>query len=98
MKGQWFYFVNYQGIRDKVGNPGVTDSPVTISLATLTGYFPDGVSAPDGTPESALYSVPDAMMYFDPSYSHYAADVAYCQAKYDNIGTCALNPLSQPLT
>jgi hypothetical protein len=31
-KNKWFYFLNYEGIRDKVGNPGVYDSPVTQSL------------------------------------------------------------------
>ncbi|MBV9574715.1 MAG: carboxypeptidase regulatory-like domain-containing protein, partial [Acidobacteriales bacterium] len=97
-KDKWFYFLNYEGIRDKVGNPGVVDSPVTTSLASLTSFFPDGVSAPDGTPESALYSVPDAITYFDPSYKNYAADVAYCQNNYDNFSTCALNPLSLQLT
>ncbi|HST09552.1 MAG TPA: TonB-dependent receptor [Terriglobales bacterium] len=97
-KDKWFYFVNYEGIRDKVGNPGVVDSPVTKSLASLTSQFPDGVSAPDGTPESALYSVPDAITYFDPTYVNYAADVAYCQNNFDNISTCTLNPLSQQLT
>jgi len=97
-KNKWFYFVNYEGIRDKVGNPGVVDSPVTSSLASRTDWFPDGVSAADGTPESANYSVPDAITYFDPSYVNYAADVAYCQANYDNINVCSLNPLSQQLT
>ena len=32
MKDKWFYFVNYEGVRDKVGNPLVVDSPVTTSL------------------------------------------------------------------
>ena len=31
-KDKWFYFVNYEGVRDKVGNPFVVDSPVTTSL------------------------------------------------------------------
>jgi len=97
-KDKWFYFVNYEGIRDKVGNPGVVDSPVTTSLASRTDFFPDGVSASDGTPESAAYSVPDAITYFSPTYKYYAQDVAYCQSNYDNIPTCALNPLSQSLT
>src|ERR1700722_14773680 len=43
-KDKWFYFVNYEGIRDKVGNPGVTDSPVTVSLASQLG----GVANADG--------------------------------------------------
>jgi len=97
-KNKWFYFVNYEGIRDKVGNPGIVDSPVTSSLASRTDWFPDGVSAADGTPESAVFSVPDAMTYFDPNYVNYAADVAYCQNNFDNIGVCSLNPLSVQLS
>jgi len=89
-KDRWFYFVNYEGIRDKVGNPGVTDSPVTVSLAS---QIPGGISNPDGSPNSALYSVPDAI-----SYVNSATGTAYCQANYDNIGTCTLTPLSQQLT
>ena len=33
IKQKWFYFVNYEGVRDKVGNPYLADSPVTASLA-----------------------------------------------------------------
>ena len=32
IKKKWFYFVNYEGVRDKVGNPYLADSPVTQSL------------------------------------------------------------------
>lgn len=88
-KDKWFYFVNYEGIRDKVGNPGVVDSPVTASLANQMG----GIENADGSPNSALYSVPDAIAYLQSPDG-----IAYCQANYDNIGTCALNPLSQQLT
>ena len=97
-KDKWFYFVNYEGIRDKVGNPGVTFSPVTTSLASHTDVFPDGISAPDGTPESALYSVPDAMEYFNPSNPNYAANLEYCQEEYDSSSACAVNPLSAHLS
>ncbi len=31
-KGKWFYFLNYEGVRDKVGNPVEIDTPVTSSL------------------------------------------------------------------
>ena len=31
-KGKWFYFANYEGVRDKVGNPFNADSPVRSSL------------------------------------------------------------------
>jgi len=92
-KDRWFYFVNYEGIRDRVGNPGVTDSPVTVSLANNPA-FPDGIYDPvDNSPESAVYSVPDAI-----SYVNSAAGMSYCQDNYDNINTCTLNPLSQSLT
>jgi hypothetical protein len=43
-KDKWFYFINYEGIRDKVGNPIVTNSPVTTSLVPFTGQL--GGSAP----------------------------------------------------
>ena len=91
IKNKWFYFVNYEGIRDRVGNPGVTDSPVTVSLANNPMF--NGIANPDGSPSSAVYSVPDAI-----SYVNSAAGNAYCQANFDNISTCALNPLSQQLT
>lgn len=32
VKGKWFYFANYEGVRDKVGNPVEIDTPVTTSL------------------------------------------------------------------
>ncbi len=89
IKNKWFYFVNYEGIRDKVGNPGVTDSPVTSSLATQMG----GIANSDGSPNSALYSLPDAIAYFnDPN------NVAYCQANYDSSSACGVNPLSLQLS
>jgi hypothetical protein len=58
-KDKWFYFVNYEGIRDKVGNPGVYDSPVTVSLASRMGGIADSM----GNPLSAMYSLPDAIAY-----------------------------------
>jgi hypothetical protein len=53
-KNKWFYFVNYEGIRDKVGNPGVYDSPVTITLASRANQLPAGFA-----PEN--YSIVDAV-------------------------------------
>ncbi|HVN17765.1 MAG TPA: TonB-dependent receptor [Dongiaceae bacterium] len=90
-KDKWFYFVNYEGIRDKVGNPGVVDSPVTTSLANQFGGIVDG----DGNPTDAVfYSVPDAI-----SFMQSPQGIAYCKDdNFDNISTCALNPLSQSLT
>ena len=95
LKDKWFYFVNYEGIRDKVGNPGVTDSPVTASLANQMGGISD---LTDGTPISALYSVPDAIEYFNPSDPNYSNNLTYCQNNYDWFANCAVNPLSQQLT
>jgi hypothetical protein len=34
IKGKWFYFANYEGVRSKVGNPYNAIVPVTRSLAT----------------------------------------------------------------
>ena len=34
IKGKWFYFVNYEGVRDKVGNPFIVDTPITTSIAS----------------------------------------------------------------
>ncbi len=53
-KDKWFYFVNYEGIRDKVGNPGVYDSPVTTSLMSRAAELPAGFA-----PEN--YSIADAI-------------------------------------
>jgi hypothetical protein len=86
-KDKWFYFVNYEGIRDKVGNPGLTDSPVTVSFATPT----NPIANADGSPNSALYSVPDAIAYYsDPN------NINYCQQTYPGAA-CAVNPLSVQL-
>jgi len=46
IKNKWFYFVDYEGVRDKVGNPFAAASPVTVSLATP--------SNPAGNPSLSL--------------------------------------------
>jgi len=88
-KDKWFYFFNYEGIRDKVGNPGVVDSPVTASLASQMG----GIENPDGSPNSALYSIPDAISYINSPDGQ-----NWCQSNYDWFNNCTINPLSQQLT
>jgi len=50
IKGKWFYFANYEGVRSKVGNPYDAFTPITRSLAT-----PDN---PGGDPE---FSIVDAL-------------------------------------
>ena len=46
LKGKWFYFANYEGVRSKVGNPYNAFSPVTTSLVTP--------SNPEGDPRSSI--------------------------------------------
>ncbi|MGA8142515.1 MAG: TonB-dependent receptor [Candidatus Acidiferrales bacterium] len=58
-KGKWFYFLNYEGVRDKVGNPGTVDSPVTSSL----------VGRIDPSLNPADYSIVDAMALCAPNCS-----------------------------
>jgi hypothetical protein len=86
-RDKWFYFFNYEGIRDKVGNPGLTDSPVTVSLASQLG----GIANSDGSPNSASFSVPDAIAYFSVK-----KNVKYC-LNNTNSTTCTVNPLSVQL-
>jgi Carboxypeptidase regulatory-like domain/TonB dependent receptor len=50
IKGKWFYFANYEGVRSTVGVPQINYAPVTSSLAT-----PD---QPEGDPAN---SIVDAM-------------------------------------
>jgi hypothetical protein len=38
-KDKWFYFVNYEGIRDKVGNPFAAASPITAPLGSPNCLF-----------------------------------------------------------
>jgi len=59
-KGKWFYFFNYEGIRDKVGNPGTVDSPVTESLI---GKVDPSIGSP------ADFSIVDALALCSPNCS-----------------------------
>jgi hypothetical protein len=52
IKGKWFYFANYEGVRSKVGNPYNEYAPVT-------GHLPEGFDYDDPT----LLSVADALTY-----------------------------------
>ena len=45
MKDKWFYFVNYEGVRDKVGNVATTFSPVTASIGDPNTSIPDAIQA-----------------------------------------------------
>ena len=44
-KDKWFYFLNYEGIRDRVGNPAAVDSPVTTSIGDSTFSIVDAVAS-----------------------------------------------------
>ena len=68
-KDKWFYFVNYEGIRDKVGNPGVYDSPVTLSLASRASELPPGTIP-------ANYSIVDAIAGCQPSCNPLSLKIA----------------------
>jgi carboxypeptidase family protein/TonB-dependent receptor-like protein len=53
-RDKWFYFFNYEGIRDKIGNPVDVDTPVTSSLESRAGMLPSGTTPAD-------YSIVDAI-------------------------------------
>jgi hypothetical protein len=52
-KKKWFYFVNYEGIRDKVGNPFEVFTPATSSLIGNPLTASSGIDPTE-------YSIPDA--------------------------------------
>ncbi len=68
-KDKWFYFVNYEGIRDHVGNPGVVDSPVTVSLIPQAGRLPADTVPAD-------YSVVDAIAGCQPACNPVSLNIA----------------------
>lgn len=45
MKGKWFYFANYEGVRSKVGNPFNVFTPVTRSIGDPDLSIVDAVAA-----------------------------------------------------
>ena len=45
IKGKWFIFGNYEGVRHKVGNPFIVDSPVTTSIGDPDVSIPDAEAA-----------------------------------------------------
>src|ERR1700744_1515598 len=52
-KKKWFYFVNYEGVRDKVGNPFEVFTPATSSLIGNPLTASSGIDPTE-------YSIPDA--------------------------------------
>ena len=68
-KGKWFYFFNYEGVRDKVGNPGTVDTPVTETLIPRAGMLPDGTVPAD-------FSSVDAFALCAPNCSPTSVSIA----------------------
>jgi hypothetical protein len=58
LKDKWFYFANYEGVRDKVGNPFAAASPVTVSLGGPTNSFNNRRSLVDARAKAVLDGLP----------------------------------------
>ena len=97
-KNKWFYFVNYEGIRDKVGNPGVYDSPVTVSLQSKAaqlaalGAVPEDYSYVDAIaqcqPNCNPLSVTLSKLFFpNPGFSLLPSDPAAINYDFNNTNT-----------
>lgn len=96
-KNKWFYFLNYEGIRDKVGNPGVYDSPVTVSLVPQAakladlGYLPSDFSYVDAQAEcdatnscNALSKKITSLFLPNPGFTLKASDPAAINFDFNN--------------
>lgn len=58
VKGKWFYFVNYEGVRSKVGNPYDAFAPVTTSLANTSWGFDPNSSIVDALTDTGCNQTP----------------------------------------
>ncbi|HKS74263.1 MAG TPA: TonB-dependent receptor [Terriglobales bacterium] len=58
IKGRWFYFANYEGVRSKVGNPYNAFAPVTSSLASTGWGFDPNSSIVDALTDTGCGQVP----------------------------------------
>ncbi|MGB8653514.1 MAG: TonB-dependent receptor [Candidatus Acidiferrales bacterium] len=95
-KDKWFYFVNYEGIRDKVGNPIVTNSPVTVTmepyaaqLLAQTGLLPEDVSIVDAlngcAPNCSPLSVKLSQLFLpNPGYTANQTDPTAINFNFTN--------------
>ncbi len=81
-KDKWFYFVNYEGVRDKVGNPGNVDSPVTVSLVSRASQLPTGNVPAD-------FSIVDAIAGCQATNTCSALSVNLAKFFYPNPGFTA---------
>ncbi|MGC1684010.1 MAG: TonB-dependent receptor [Candidatus Acidiferrales bacterium] len=95
-KDKWFYFVNYEGVRDKVGNPGNVDSPVTVSLASRAGLLPSGYVPADFSEVDAITGCQatsscsplsvnlSKFFYSNPGFTASASDPALIDYDFNN--------------
>ena len=58
IKGKWFYFANYEGVRSKVGNPYDAFAPVTTSLANTPWGFDPKSSIVDALADTGCNQTP----------------------------------------
>ncbi len=58
IKGKWFYFANYEGVRSKVGNPYDVFTPVTTSLASTPWGFDPQSSIVDALTDTGCNQTP----------------------------------------
>jgi hypothetical protein len=61
IKDKWFYFGNYEGVRDKVGNPWPVSSPITTPFGDSSLSIPDAIA--NCTPNCNPLSLKIAQMF-----------------------------------
>jgi hypothetical protein len=94
-KDKWFYFFNYEGLRDTVGNPFVADSPVTVSLVPQTaqlaqlGLIPADVSIVDALAACSPTCSPlsqhlSALFLPNPGFTQNQSDPAAIDFDFNN--------------
>ncbi|MGA2001739.1 MAG: TonB-dependent receptor [Terriglobales bacterium] len=84
-KDKWFYFFNYEGIRDKVGNPGVTDSPVTVSIGDPSHSIVDAIAQCQATSSCSQLSLSLSQLFLpNPGYTLSQSDPAAINFDFNN--------------
>lgn len=84
-KDKWFYFFNYEGIRDKVGNPGLTDSPVTTSIGDSTYSIVDAIAECQAASTCSPLSLSLSKLFLpNPGFTLTQADPAGINFDFNN--------------
>ena len=84
-KDKWFYFFNYEGIRDKVGNPGLTDSPVTKSIGDSTYSIVDAIAECQANANCSPLSVNLSSLFLpNPGFTLSQSDPAGINFDFNN--------------